>query len=108
MIAKSLIAAAAIATTMAVALPATQAQAGVDIKINIGLGGPGFYGAGFYGPNHISCMKGRNIVDWSGFHNVNAVDCGLPGYRYTAWKKGHKYVVRVNAYGHITNVNRIF
>ena len=107
MITKSLIAAAAIASTMAVALPASQAQAGdVNIKIGVGFGG-GFHGHYGYGPSHISCWKGAKIVDWSGFHNVKAFDCSLPSYRYTAWKKGKKYVVRLNGKGHITNVHKI-
>jgi hypothetical protein len=115
MIAKSLIAAAAIATTMAVALPASQAQAGVDINIGIGLGGfnGGYYEPGYYPShkphhNYISCGKGRNIVDWSGFNKVKAVDCTLPGYKYTAWRNGHKFVVRMNRWGNITDVNKIF
>lgn len=108
MITKSLIAAAAIASTMAVALPASQAQAGdVNIKIGVGFGG-GFHGHYGYGPGHISCWKGGKIVDWSGFHNVKAFDCHLPGYKYTAWKNGHKFVVRVNGNGHITDVNKLF
>ncbi len=110
MITKSLIAAAAIASTMAVALPASQAQAGVDIKINLGLGGfgPGHhYGHGYYGPNHISCKIGRNIVDNSGFNFVKAVDCSLPGYKYVAWKAGKKFVVSVNRFGSIYKVNKI-
>ena len=131
LISKSLIAAAALATTFALALPASQAQAGVDVKIGIGLGGffPGHYGHGHYGhgyyghgnyghgyykpgrpvyrPGAISCGTGRNIVDRSGFNKVKAVDCRLPGYKYTAWKKGHKFVVSVNRYGNISNVNRV-
>ena len=59
-------------------------------------------------PGHISCKKGRNIVDNSGFHIVKAIDCSLPSYKYMAWKKGHKFVVSVNRYGNIYNVNKIF
>lgn len=116
MIGKSLIAAAAVATTMAIALPATQAEAKTNIDINIGFGvGGGYYGGGYYGggypvysPGNISCKKGRNIVDYSGFHNVKAIDCSLPTYKYTAWKKGHKFVVSVNRYGNIYKVNKVF
>lgn len=111
MIAKSLIA-AALATSMAVALPASQAEAKTDIDISFGFGVGGFY-PGYYAAypaydNHISCKKGAKIVDWSGFHNVKAIDCSLPGYRYMAWKNGHKYMVRVGGSGHITSVNKIF
>lgn len=111
MIAKSLFAAAALATTLAVALPASQAQAGVDVKIGIGIGGfyPGYYGHPTYRhPGAVSCWKGRQIVDNSGFNKVKTVDCGLPTYRFTAWRNGHKFVVKMNRHGNITNVNRIF
>ncbi len=116
MIAKSLIAAAAIATTMTLTLPASQAQAGVDINIGIGVGGiPGYYNPGYpvYNPGYpkykysISCGKGRNIVDNHGFNFVKAVDCKLPGYKYTGWKNGKKYVVSVNRWGNIVNVHKI-
>jgi hypothetical protein len=120
MIAKSLIAAAAVAATMTLALPAQEAKADVDVNIGIGLGGyvPGYYSGGYghgygYGypsrkPYRISCGTGRRIVDNSGFNRVKAVDCSLPGYRYTAHKKGHKYMVRVNGRGNITGVSRIY
>jgi hypothetical protein len=112
MIAKTLIAAAAIATTFAVAAPVQQAEAKTNIDINIGLGAgsfyPGFYPSYYSHPGYISCHRGKKIVDYSGFNKVNAVDCSLPGYKYTAWKHGHKYFVRVNGNGRITNVNRIF
>ena len=118
--AKSLIAAAAIASAMAVALPATQAEAKTHINVSIGLGFGGF--GGYYGPAYpayynpvyynpgyaISCGNGRNIVDGSGFNNVTPIDCSLPGYRYTAWKHGHEFVVTVSRRGNINNVYRIF
>jgi hypothetical protein len=115
MIGKTLIAAAAVATTMAV-LPASQAQAGVDVNIGIGLGAfPGYYNPGYpvYDPgypvhkNNISCKKGRNIVDNSGFNFVKPIDCSLPRYKYTAWKNGKKYVVSVNRWGSIVKVQKI-
>jgi hypothetical protein len=115
MIGKTLIAAAAVATTMAVALPVTQAEAKTVINVGIGFGyGDGYdYGYGYHHHKHnkwgpISCWKGAKIVDWSGFHNVHALDCSLPGYKYTAWKKGHKYVVKVSGHGNIYGVHKIF
>jgi hypothetical protein len=117
MIAKTIIATAAIATTMALAAPIQQAEAKTSINIGVGIGGgyhhgyyPDYgygYGYGYGYKKHISCWKGAKIVDWSGFHNVKAFDCSLPSYRYTAWKNGKKYVVRVNGKGHITNVHKI-
>lgn len=115
MFAKSLIAAVAIAATVAVAAPVQQAEAKTHININIGLGVggfyPGYYEPGYYpayNPGHISCGKGGKIVRWSGFNNVNALDCSLPGYKYSAWKNGHKFVVRVNGFGNITGVHKLF
>jgi opacity protein-like surface antigen len=127
MMTKSLFAAAAVAVTMTVALPAQEAKADIDVDIDVGFGGflPGYYYYGYdnddfydgdYGydshpvhrPYHISCSAGRRIVDRSGFNRVKAVDCELPGYRYTARKRGQKYMVRVNGRGVITSVSRIY
>lgn len=116
MIAKSLIAATMLASAAAVALPASQAEAKThfDLNIGIGVGGgyPGYWG-GYpayepYYPDYISCKKGAKIVRWSGFDGVNAIDCSLPGYKYTAWRYGHKFVVRVSGSGNITGVSKIF
>jgi hypothetical protein len=115
MITKSLIAAAAVAASLTAFAPAQQAQAGVDIDVHLG-GGLGFYpgyGGGYgypvYEPHYggISCKKGRKIVDWSGFHNVQAYDCSAPVYQYRAWKNGNKYRVRVNLNGNIIGVKKI-
>lgn len=119
MITKSLIAAAALAASVTAFAPAQQAQAGTNIDFTIGFGGyyPGYgypgYGYGhypvynrYYGP--ISCHRGKNIVAWSGFYNVRAVDCALPGYKYTAWRGRHEYLVKVNGGGNITRVQVIY
>ena len=116
MITKSLIAAAAVAASVAAFAPAQQAQAKTNIDIGIGFGFGGYYpGYGYgYAPVYdpyfgaISCHKGKKIVKWSGYNNVQPVDCSLPGYKYTGWKWGHKYLVRVNAGGNITGVQMIF
>ena len=50
---------------------------------------------------------GRKIVSRSGFRDVQALDCDGPGYRYSAWKHGREYVVRVNDEGEITRVRRV-
>lgn len=129
MIAKTLIAAAAIAATMTFALPAQEAKADVDVNIGIGVFPAGGYGHGYgygfddygyvdhgYGwgyhserrPYRISCGQGRRIVDRSGFNRVRPVDCELPGYRYSAWKHGKKFMVRVNGRGNITDIRRVY
>jgi hypothetical protein len=111
MIMKPLIAAAAVAATMAIAAPVQQAEAKVVINVGVGAYGPGFYpGYGYggypvYKPFHgISCGKGRNIVKWSGFHKVQPIDCSAPVYQYRAWKGGAPWRVKVSARGHIINV----
>jgi hypothetical protein len=117
MITKSLIAAAAVAVSLTALSPVQQAQAKVNVDINLGLGGgyyPGYgYGGGYYPvyePHYggISCNKGRKIVDWSGFHNVNAIDCSKPVYQYHAWKNGHKFRVKVGMNGNIFGVKKLF
>ncbi len=118
MITKSLIAAAAVAASLTALAPVQQAQAKVHVDINLGLGGgfyPGYgYGYGGYYPvvdpyySGISCMKGQKIVKWSGFYNVNAIDCGAPVYQYKAWKFGNPYKVKVNMSGDIIGVKKLF
>lgn len=126
MIAKSLIAAAALATTMAATLPAPEARADVSVGIGIGVN-PGFYpgygypayydpypgyNPGYYKPYHnykkygISCGKGAKIVDHSGFYGVTPIDCSLPRYKYSAWRKGKQYIVVVNGNGNIVKYYR--
>jgi hypothetical protein len=118
MITKSLIAVAAVAASMTFLAPANEAKAGgVDIDVNLGIGGfhPGYgygYGHGYgYGyPVYddydygISCSKGRKIVRRNGFRNVTAIDCHGSTYQYKAWKHGNPYKVRVNSYGEIVRV----
>jgi hypothetical protein len=118
MITKSLIAAAAVAVSLTTLAPVQQAQAGVDIDVHLG-GGLGFYpgygyGGGYgypvYEPYYggISCHKGKQIVKWSGFHNVNAFDCSKPVYQYMAWKNGHKFKFKLNMAGNIIYKKKIF
>ncbi len=120
MITKSLIAAAAVAASLTALAPVQQAQAKIHVDIGVGVGGfyPGYgygggYGGGYYPVyepyyDGISCHKGRKIVDWSGFHNVNAIDCSKPVYQYHAWKNGHKYRVKVGMNGNIFGVKKLF
>jgi hypothetical protein len=119
MIAKSLIAAAAVAASLTALAPVQQAQAKVHVNINLGggfyPGYPGYgYGGGYYPVidpyfgGGISCNKGRKIVKWSGFNNVNAFDCSAPVYQYMGWKFGHKYKVKVSMSGDIVGVKKIF
>ncbi len=126
MINKSLIAIAAVATTLVAIIPAQQAQAGsnVDFNIDIGFGGGGYGGHGGYGDggyypvydggyeeeeySGISCNKGRKVVKWAGFHNVQAYDCSAPVYGYKARKHGKTYKVKVNFHGDIISVKKVW
>ena len=120
MFAKSLIAATAIAASAAAFAPVQQAEAGTKIKVDLNFGGGGYYDPGYGGHGYpvydpyptypsygISCYKGRKIVKWSGFYNVNPIDCGAPVYRYHAWKFGKMYRVSVNMNGNIIKVKKI-
>ncbi|RPH73669.1 MAG: hypothetical protein EHM74_01670 [Hyphomicrobiales bacterium] len=122
MIAKSMIAAATLATTMTLALPADEARADWDVNVGVGVGvgvGAGFYPGyypgyypDYYGDDvypvykkkHYSCGTVANIVDNKGFHKVKPFDCSLPHYKFTAWKKGEKWIVVTNGKGQITKV----
>lgn len=45
----------------------------------------------------ISCRAAANLVDHSGFYSVKARDCQGRIYSFKARKKGHNYIVKVNA-----------
>lgn len=113
MIGKSLIAAAALAASVAAFAPAQQAQAGVHVNVTIGGGFYPAYGYGYYPPtyrNHytISCRNGGEIVRNHNFRNVRPVDCRLPGYRYVGWKNGNRFVIAVNGRGFIAGLYRTY
>jgi hypothetical protein len=120
MIAKSLIAAAAVAASLTAFAPVEQAQAKIHVDVNLGLYGGGFYpgdygyGGGYYpviDPYYgggISCYKGKKIVKWAGFYNVHPFDCSAPVYQYQAWKFGNAYKVKVNMSGDIIKVKPWF
>ena len=115
MIAKTLIAAAAVVSSL-VALAPEQAKAGSDLHIgvNLGVGYPGYYpGPGYgwgpaypvYSPSTISCHQGKQSVRWSGFKMVTPIDCSAPTYRYRAVKGGNLFRVSVNAFsGNVVKV----
>ena len=137
MIAKSLIAALALAAGLATALPAPEARADVDIDVAIGVGGyspPAYgtydaydgygYGHGYrrghveryrhYDPYYrdevilyVTCGEGRRILRREGFREVQASNCRGPNYRYTAWKRGKKFDIRLSASGEITRIRRV-
>jgi hypothetical protein len=103
------IAAAAILTG---ALPA-EAKTNFDVNIGIGIGGfagpgYGYYDPGYvvdYSPGTVSCSKARKIVRWNGFSSVKSLDCSAPSYRFSGWKGGEKYAIKVNSWGDITRIS---
>jgi hypothetical protein len=109
MFTKSLIAAAAVAASLAGFAPIDQASAKTKIHVGIGFGYGGYYPHPGYGyqVGGINCWNGRKIVEWAGFHHVNAFDCGAPVYQYRARKFGDWYRVRVNLSGNIVGIKHL-
>ena len=113
MLTRSLIAFAA-ALALTAVLPAGEAQAKSNVDINVGIGfggyvgpGYGYVGAGYdhdYTPDYVSCSQARKVVRWNGFKGVKALDCSAPSYRFSGWKAGKKYNIKVNGWGDITGV----
>jgi hypothetical protein len=107
MIAKSLIAAAAVAAVAATASSPAFAKK-LDLDVYLGVPGPGYYEpsypvydepvyrrprAEYYG---ISCEEGRNNVRDEGFRKVRAIDCSGRRYTYRARQGGNPYIVKVS------------
>ncbi len=122
MIKKSLIAAAAVAISVA-GISATSAQAGKwHGTVNIGLYGPGFYGYPAYddyGYDHgygygggswgVSCGEAKWEVKSANFKKVHAVNCGGKVYTFTGWKHGDKYRIKVGRkHGQIISVSALY
>ena len=126
MLTKSMIAIAAVVTSLA-ALSVGNAEARTSNDFNVGVptsvGSGAFYGAGYgahYAPSitiatspayrravAISCGQARNIVMGNGFYNVTAIDCSAPSYKFVAWQDGTAYRVRINGWGNITGVSQL-
>jgi hypothetical protein len=117
-----ILAAAAALVTMFVAIPA-QAQFYGEPRgpyFNPGLPPPPpQYGRGYgYGPppgygaqqgyGQISCGEGAQIVAEQGFRGVSARECGGRVFRYTAYRRGAAFEVRVaSRTGQITMIRPI-
>lgn len=71
---------------------------------------PAFYYYEDYSPvrGKMSCSAARHLVDNSGFNGVKTSECKGKVYTFKARKKGHNYVVKVNAVARrIIGVGRI-
>ena len=136
MTAKYLIALMALAGSAATLLPAAPARADVDVNIIWGERGYGDYDYRYddddYGRRPdpyargryerrpppiyyeeepetvwITCGEGKRMLRAEGFSNVQTDNCRGPNYRYTGWKKGRKFDIRVNSAGEINRVRRL-
>lgn len=132
MITKSILAATAVAATLAVAAPA---EAKTNIYLGIGVGSPGYtydpsydyappppprrhrhhprpvYAEpdyGYYQEDYgVSCGQGRRIVRNSGFYNVQTIECDGQNFKYEAERRGRTYIVKLDSRtGEIIQANR--
>jgi hypothetical protein len=130
---KSLIAAATLALGLAVALPAAESRADVDVDIGFGVGvvgggygyghrpgwRPGGYAAYPVRPylydyedawaedDYVTCRQGRKILRRYGFHDIKTENCRQPHYKYTGWRKGREFLIRMNSRGEVNRITRI-
>jgi hypothetical protein len=133
MITKSILAATAIAATLAAAAPA---EAKTHIYLGIGVGAPGYAYDPSYDPAYdyappapvyrhprpvyvepdygyyqedygVSCGQGRRIVRNSGFYNVQTIECDGQNFKYEAERRGRSYIVKLDSRtGEIIEANR--
>jgi hypothetical protein len=127
MITKSILAATAIAATLAVAAPAAEAHHRHKLHVNVGIGliDPGYAysepeylppppprrprhvyddpGYGYddpvdYGDDYgISCGQGRQIVRHSGFYRVRTVECDGQNFKYIGYRRGASWIVMLDS-----------
>ena len=113
MLTKSMIAIAAATFALTAALPIERAHAGSNFDINVGLGFGGYVGPGpGYGSvdvefegEYVSCAQARKMVRWNGFSDVKSLDCSAPNYKFSGWRDGNKYKIKVNSWGDITRIS---
>lgn len=87
----------------------SQALAGSDIDIGIGLGG-GYHqpGVRYARSGRISCRQGARIVRYEGFKRVRAVDCDGSTYSYYGFQRGRMFQINVRSRdGSIRDVARL-
>lgn len=128
MLKKSLIAAAAVAVTVA-GLSTTAAQAGTKVHVDLGIGLYGVgYGHGYpvyddydygYGGHHghhggggswgVSCGEAKWEVKNANFRKVKTLDCSGKTYTFSGWKHGDKYRIKVGRkHGQIISVSEVY
>jgi hypothetical protein len=120
---KSLAAAGLSATLIAFAFVASteNARAGGGISIDLGIGdacvGEDCDDDGPDGDDdddddddggRVSCQQAGRMLRNRGWYRVRAVNCSGKRYRFTAWRKGDKYLISVSAWrGRILSVNQL-
>ncbi|WP_421693831.1 hypothetical protein [Aestuariivirga sp.] len=80
-----------------------------------GYGGGGYgggWGGGYYPPRpvtgiYVDCNGGRRILSRYGYIGIRMLECRGPVYRYSAWKNGRQYLMRVDARGDVSRIRRI-
>jgi hypothetical protein len=114
MLIKSLIAAAAVST--GIALSAGAADARTNITIGVGIPGPIYAEPGYdyppqppvyyydeprpvyYYPRYrVSCGQAARALRHSGYRHIEPQDCSGRRYSFIAWRQGHPYVVSVSS-----------
>jgi hypothetical protein len=55
-----------------------------------------------------SCTEARDIVRERGYRNVRVSSCGVRVHGFTGWRRGHRFLIKVNGYnGDIWSIRRI-
>ena len=52
----------------------------------------------------ITCGQGKELLFQRGYYNVKTDNCRGPNYRYTAWRGGERFDIRMSASGEINRV----
>lgn len=114
MLVKSIVTAAAITASLVLLQPqAALAKKNVDVDINIGVPGPGYYNPGYPvypgSVGRISCWQGVKRVQYRGFYNVKPLDCGGKFYSYRARRGPDVFRITVNSFsGRVVGVRPLY
>jgi hypothetical protein len=47
--------------------------------------------------DRLSCWEGRRIVRWAGYRNVRTLSCDGRIFRYSGWRRGHRWRISVSS-----------
>jgi hypothetical protein len=111
MLRTTLIAAMALAAAL-IALQPTSAAADTNFDFYFGIDPyqqwPRTHDRRYY-DERITCRQARRILRrHHGYHDITTVDCLGDSFKFRAWKRGHKYRIKINAWtGQVTSVRRL-